>query len=182
MKPELYGVMGRYLTPEALLNAIRTLRAQDTDLRLEAYTPYAVEGLSESLDLPPNRIPLITLIAGVTGGLGGFFMQWYAAVVSFPINIGGRPLNSWPMFMPVTFEMTILSAALAAVFGMLIANGLPRLRHPVFDAPDFDLATRDRYFLCVRPPVHGAGREFDTAHYRRALSQLGAVSADEVWS
>ncbi|HWL28006.1 MAG TPA: DUF3341 domain-containing protein [Burkholderiaceae bacterium] len=181
MKPELYGVMGRFLTPEALLDAIQALRRQEAGLRLEAYTPYAVEGVSESLGLPPNRIPLITLIAGVAGGVGGFFMQWYAAVVSFPVNIGGRPLNSWPMFVPVTFEMTILCAALAAVFGMLVANGLPRLRHPVFDAPDFHLATRDRYFLCVRPTI-GIGQGFDAAHYREALSRLGAVTADEVWS
>jgi hypothetical protein len=181
MTPELYGVMGRFLTPEALLEAIQALREQEPDLRLEAYAPYAFEGLSEALDLPPNRIPLITLIAGVAGGLGGFFMQWYAAVISFPVNIGGRPLNSWPMFIPVTFEMAVLCAALAAVFGMLVANGLPRLRHPVFDAPDFHLATRDRYFLCVRPGRR-TERTFDTARYRQALSRLGAVSADEVWS
>ena len=181
MTDRLYGVMGRFVTPDALLDAIRALRQQEAGLRLEAYTPYAIEGLSEALDLPPSRIPLITLLGGVVGGVGGFFMQWYAAVVSFPVNIGGRPLNSWPMFIPVTFEMTVLCAALAAVFGMLFANGLPRLRHPVFNASDFHLATRDRYFLCVRP-ARGNHENFDPARYRRVLSQLGAVSSEEVWS
>ena len=181
MKPVLYGVMGRFATPEALLEAIRTMRQRQADLRLEAYVPYAVEGRSEALGLSPSRIPLITLIGGVVGGIGGFFMQWYAAVVSFPVNIGGRPPNSWPMFIPVTFEMAILCAALSAVFSMLIANGLPRLYHPVFNAPCFDLATRDRYFLCIRP-VRGKENSFDAAHYRDTLSRLGAVGANEVWS
>ncbi len=181
MKPVLYGVVGRFETPESLLQAIRTLREQDASVRLEAYTPYAVDGLAEALELRPSRVPLITLIAGVIGGLGGFFMQWYAAVVSFPINIGGRPLNSWPMFIPVTFEMAILCAAVGAVAGMLFANGLPQLYHPIFNAPFFDLATRDRYFLCVRP---GRSKEadLDAVHYVQRLSQLGAIAADRVWS
>ncbi len=181
MKPELYGIMGRFITPEALLAAIRALRQHEATVRLEAYVPYAVEGLSEALGLPPSRIPLITLAGGVAGGLTGFFMQWYAVVVSFPVNIGGRPPNSWPMFIPVTFEMAVLCAALAAVFGMLLANGLPSLYHPVFNAPCFDLATRDRYFLCVLP-ARGKETDFDIAHYRHTLAQLGAVASDEVWS
>lgn len=181
MKPVLYGVIARFETPEALLHAIRTLRQQDSRVHLEAYTPYAVEGLDEALELGRNCVPLATLIGGILGGLGGFFMQWYAAVISFPVNVGGRPLNSWPMFIPVTFEMAILCAALAAVFSMLFANGLPRLYHPVFNAPFFDLATRDRYFLCVR--TSGADDvDRDAAHYVRELSQLGALSADKVWT
>lgn len=181
MNTKLYGVMGRFLTPEALLGAILALRRSERSLPLEAYTPYAVEGLSEALDLPPSRIPLITLAGGVVGGVGGFFMQWYAVVVSFPVNIGGRPLNSWPMFIPVTFEMAILCAALAAAFGMLVANGLPRLRHPVFNAADFHLATRDRYFLCIRP-APGSEDDFDAGGYRNELLRLGAVATEEVWS
>lgn len=181
MSSVLYGVMGRFPTPESLLGAIRFLRREEPGLPLEAYTPYAVEGLSEALDLPPSRIPLITLIGGVVGALGGFFMQWYAVVVSFPVNIGGRPLNSWPMFIPVTFEMAILCAAVAAAFGMLVANGLPRLRHPVFNAADFHLATRDRYFLCIRP-APGKQKDFDPGHYRNALVALGAVASEEVRS
>ncbi|CAM5546493.1 DUF3341 domain-containing protein [Eoetvoesiella caeni] len=181
MKPLLYGVMGRFETPEALLDAIRTLRRENPDLRLEAFAPYAVEGLTEALALPPSRIPLITLAGGLVGGLGGFFMQWYAAVVSFPENIGGRPLNSWPMFIPVTFEMAVLCAALAAVFGMLLSNGLPRIYHPVFNTPHFGLATRDRYFLCVRSGPAGTDK-INTEHWTRVLTQLGAQTPVEVWS
>jgi len=181
MKPQLYGVMGRFETPEALLDAIRALRARDGRARLEAYAPYAVEGLSEALALAPSKVPLVTLVAGAAGGVGGFFMQWYAAVVSFPVNIGGRPPNSWPMFIPVAFETAILCAALAAVFGMLAANGLPRLYHPVFNTACFELATRDRYFLCIRPPRGQAGA-FDAGGCRLELEALGAVAAEEVWS
>jgi len=180
MTPRFYGVVGRFETPEALLDAIRLLRRRDRCLRLEAYAPYAVEGLAEALDLPPSKVPLFTLVGGVLGGAAGFFMQWYAAVVSFPVNIGGRPLNSWPMFIPVTFEMVILCAALAAVFGMLAANGLPRLHHPIFSSPCFGLATRDRYFLCVRPP-RGAAGPAPAGQYREVLESLGATAADEVW-
>lgn len=181
MKPILYGVIGRFETPDALLEAINALREQNAAIQLEAYAPYAVEGLSEALGLGASKIPLFTLIGGVIGGLGGFFMQWYAAVVSFPVNIGGRPLNSWPMFIPVTFEMAILCAALAATFGMLAINGLPRLYHPVFNARCFDLATRDRYFLCIRTTHRQAGG-FDAAYYRQRLEDLGAAASDEVWS
>jgi len=179
MKPGIYGVMGRFSTPDDLLDAILAMRRTDPHIRLEVYTPYAVEGLAEALDLPPSRIPRLTLIGGMLGALGGYFMQWYATVVSFPQNIGGRPLNSWPMFIPVTFEMAILGAALAAVFGMLFLNGLPRLYHPVFNTPCFDLASRDRYFLCIRPQGDPTQR-FDVAYYRQALSQLGAVDTDEI--
>lgn len=181
MNPVLYGVIGCFETADALLCAIGEMQKDNIGIELEAYAPYAVEGLAEALELPPSRIPLITLIGGVFGAVGGFLMQWYAAVVSFPVNIGGRPLNSWPMFIPVTFEMAVLCAALAAVFGMLFANGLPRLYHPVFNAPCFGLATRDQYFLCVRP-ASSIEDEFDAAHYQQRLSQLGAITADEVWS
>lgn len=179
MKPDIYGVMGRYSTPEALLDAIHSLRRDEPGLRLEAYVPYAVEGLDEALGLPPSRIPLITLAAGLLGALGGFFMQWYAAVISFPVNIGGRPLDSWPMFIPVTFELAVLCAACAAVAGMLWANGLPCMYHPAFNAPGFDMATRDRYFLCLRP-APGARRNFDPAHCRDALARLGAEACADV--
>jgi hypothetical protein len=118
---------------------------------IEAYAPFAVPGLPEAVGFAGGRaVPRATLVGGIVGGVGGYFLQWYAATQSYPINVGGRPLHSWPMFIPVTFELTILGASICAVLAMLWANGLPRLNHPVFAAPDFDLASKDRFFLCVR--------------------------------
>lgn len=155
----MYGVLAEFQTADALVHAAR--RARDAGYRhIEAYTPFPVEGLSEAVDFPDNRVPLITLLGGIAGGVGGYFMQWYAAVVSYPINVGGRPLHSWPSFIPATFELTILGAALAAVLGMLIANGLPRLQHPLFDVPEFELATRNRFFLCLRTQDVAAAQDF----------------------
>ena len=124
-------------------------RARGGYRNVEAYAPFSVEGLAEALGFARNRVALITLLGGILGGAGIYFLQWYSAVIDYPINIGGRPLHSWPAFIPATFECTVLGAALAAFFGMLILNGLPRLHHPVFNAPDFDLATRNRFFLCI---------------------------------
>lgn len=175
MTAACYGILAEFASSDALLNAARGMRSHGHE-RLEAYTPYAVEGLSEALGIKPNRVPLMTLAGGTVGGVGGYFMQWYAAAVSYPINVGGRPLHSWPMFIPVTFELTILCAAFAAAIGMLAANGLPRLRHPIFDAPGFDLATRNRHFLCVRPE----GPDFDRQDVREALARWEPVAISEV--
>jgi len=144
-----WGLMAEYESAEALVAAAQA--AHDAGYRhTEAYSPYAIEGLAEALGARPSRIPAFTLVGGLVGGVGGYFLQWYAAVVSYPEDIGARPLHSWPMFVPVTFETTILLAAFTAFFAALIGNGLPRLAHPIFDAPDFDLATRNRFFLCLR--------------------------------
>jgi hypothetical protein len=175
MNLELYGVLAQFRTPDELLGAIRALRNSGVS-DLEAYSPYPIEGLSEALELPRNAVPMYTLAGGAIGGIGGYLMQWYAAVISFPVNIGGRPMHSWPMFVPVSFELTILAAALAAVLGMLIANGLPRLNHPVFAAPGFSLASRDRFFLCIR----AARADFDAGQAKVRLSQFEPVSIVEV--
>ena len=144
-----WALMAEYETPEALVAAAQA--AHDAGYRrAEAYAPYAIEGLAEALGFRRSRIPALTLAGGVLGGAGGYALQWYAAVRSYPEEIGARPLHSWPMFIPITFETTILFAALTAFFAVLLANGLPRLAHPIFDAPDFDLATRNRFFLCLR--------------------------------
>jgi len=148
----LYGMMAEFRSPDALLAAARAAGAAGYR-DIEAYAPFPVEGLAEAVGFRRNRVPLATLAGAVAGAAGGYFMQWYAAVVSFPINVGGRPLHSWPMFIPVAFELAILCGALAAVVSMLAANGLPRLTHPVFDAPGFGLASRDRFFLCL--PLRG---------------------------
>ncbi|HEY9028865.1 MAG TPA: DUF3341 domain-containing protein [Burkholderiaceae bacterium] len=149
MSDPRWALMAEYETAEALVAAAQA--AHDAGLRaIEAYAPFHVEGLAEAVGFRRSRLPAVVLAGGVLGGLGGYFLQWYAAVRSYPIEVGARPLHSWPMFVPVTFEMTVLFAAFAAFFGALAANGLPRLAHPVFGAPDFDLATRNRFFLCLR--------------------------------
>jgi hypothetical protein len=144
----LYALVAEFGDPDALLDAVR--RCRERYSHLDAYTPYAVEGLPEALGFRRNRVPLLTLAGGLVGGVATYLLQWYSAVVDYPINAGGRPLHSWPAFVPATFEVTVLGAALAAFFGMLALNGLPRLHHPIFDAADFDLASRNRFFLSVR--------------------------------
>jgi hypothetical protein len=148
MSAARYGLIAEFATADRLVDAARKAYLEGYR-RLEAYSPFAVDGLAEAIGFGTNRVPLLTLLGGIIGGVGGYFMQWYSAVVSYPINVGGRPLHSWPSFVPATFELTILGAALAAVFGMLLSNGLPRLYHPIFNAKDFDLATRNRFFLCI---------------------------------
>jgi hypothetical protein len=174
MSGALYGLLAEFATSDELLAAV--VQARRHGFAVEAYTPFAVDGLAEAIGFPGNRVPLATLIGGIVGGSGAYFLQWYSAVVDYPLNIGGRPLHSWPSFMPVTFEMTILGAALAAVFSMLLLNGLPRLRHPLFDAPDFDLASRNRFFLCLpaRDPA------FDRDRAERMLRDMQTIRLSEV--
>ena len=144
-----WGLMAEFTTADELLAAAR--RAHDAGYRhAEAYAPFHVKGLAEALGFTRSRVPLFTFVGAVLGGVGGYFLQWYTAVVDYAINVGGRPAHSWPMFVPVTFEMTILGGAFAAVLALLLGNGLPKLYHPVFNAPDFDLAMRNRFFLCLR--------------------------------
>ena len=171
----IYGLMAEFKSADRLLEAARHAHESGHG-RIEAYSPFPIEGLDEAVGFPGSRVPLATLIGGFAGGAGGFFLQWYAAVIDYPINIGGRPLNSWPAFIPITFEMTVLFAALTAVVTMIVANGLPKLRHPVFNAREFDLATRDRFFLCLRADAP----KFDPAKARRFLEHLEPLKIVEV--
>jgi hypothetical protein len=150
--------VAEFADEKALVDAARRARAAGYR-NVDAYAPFSVDGLSDALGFRTDRVALITLLGGLVGGVGGYFLQWYSAVIDYPINSGGRPLHSWPAFIPATFEMTVLGAALAAFFGMLILNGLPRLIHPIFNAPEFDLASRNRFFLCIeaRDPRYEAG-------------------------
>jgi len=147
-QPQLYGVMAEFDNPTDLVAAAR--RTYEAGYRrINGYSPYPIEELSEAIGFHHTRLPLIVLIGGVLGGLGGFFMQYWMAVIDYPLNVGGKPYNSWPAFIPITFECSILCAALAAVLGMLALNKLPQPYHPVFNAPNFALATRDRFFLVI---------------------------------
>src|SRR2546421_6010154 len=152
--PPLYGLLAGFDTAEQLLRA--TTRAYTAGYRaMDAYAPFPVEGLSEALGFRTNAIPLIGLVGGVVGATTGFGMQMWIHTVALPINVGGRPLASWPSFVPVTFEMGVLFAALSMVVGLLVLNGLPQPYHPVFNVGAFAQATRDRFFLCIQ--VHDPG-------------------------
>src|SRR5205085_4868666 len=146
VKPPIYGVMAEFDNPTALVNAARRAR-EEGYRKLDAYSPFPIEELSEALHLHKNKLPLIVLLGGITGLLAGYLMQYYVTVIYFPINIAGRPLHSWPAYIVITFEMTILFAALGAVFGLLGLCGLPMPYHPVFNVPRFALASRNRFFL-----------------------------------
>jgi hypothetical protein len=156
--PALYGLLAEFPNADSLCAAARHVRSRGWT-KVEAYTPFPIEGLDEIVQADKGWIAPITLLGGILGGAGTYFLQWYAAVVDYPINIGGRPLNSWPAFIPATFEITILGAALAATVAMLALNGLPRLYHPLFEVEEFELASRNRFFLCLpaRDPVFAPG-------------------------
>jgi hypothetical protein len=161
--------MAEFDDPEELLVAVE--RAYTAGYRkLDAYTPFPLEGLSEALRLRPTRLPLIILAGGFLGAAGAFFMQYFASVIDYPLNVGGRPLNSWPAFIPITFEVGILVAAFAAVLGMFALNGLPQPYHPVFNVERFGLATRSLFFFSIErgDPL------FDLEGTRRFLEGLGA--------
>jgi Protein of unknown function (DUF3341) len=146
--PVLYGVMAEFANPSDLVAAARAAYAAGYR-RINGYSPFPIEELSEAIGFHKTGLPLIVLIGGILGGLGGYLMQYYLSVINYPLNVGGKPLNSWPAFVPITFECTILLAALSAVFGMLALNKLPQPYHPVFNAPNFALATRDSFFLVI---------------------------------
>jgi len=171
----VHGLLAEFATPELLLAAARSVSEQGYR-RIDAYSPFPVEGLSEALRLPPSRMSLIVLIGGVCGGLGGYFLQYWGMVLSYPLNSGGKPLNSWPAFIPVTFEMTILSAALCAVIGMFALNGLPRPYHAVFNVPAFEAASRSGFFLCIE----ASDPKFDAQQTRAFLESLSPKSVHNV--
>jgi hypothetical protein len=171
----LYGLMAEFESADALLEAARKAREAGYR-RLDAYTPFPVEGLADAIGFHTTRVPLIVLIGGLIGCFGGFFLQYYPNVIGYPLNIGGKPYDSWPSFIPITFELTILCAALSAVFGMLALNGFPKPYHPVFNAPRFGLASQNRFFLTLeaRDP------KFDAEKTRQFLTELKAFEVSEV--
>lgn len=144
--------------------------------RFDAFTPYPISELPPLLGRRGTAVPLITLIGGMIGGLGAFFMQWWAMAVDYPINVGGRPYVSWPNFIPVTFELTVLCAALSAVIGMIALNHLPEPHHPVFNVKNFERASQDRFFLCIMAD----DPKFDLEHTKEFLNSLRPQSLSEV--
>jgi hypothetical protein len=173
--PPIYGLLAEFDHPESLVAAAHRVHGAGYR-RLDGFTPFPIEELPEAIGFHKNYLPLLVLIGGIIGAGVGFFSQYYVAVIDYPVNVGGRPLNSWPAFIPITFELTILFAALTAVLGMLLLNGLPMPYHPLFNAPRFALASRDRFFLCIE----AADPRFDREETRRLLESLGAREVTEV--
>jgi hypothetical protein len=170
-----FGILAEFTDADSLVSASREV--YDAGYReMEAYAPLPVHGLPEAVGFPRSWMPLVVLIGGICGCLVGIALQYYTMVIAYPMNIGGRPLNSWPSFVPVIFEMTVLGAVLAAVLGMLAMNGLPRPHHPLFAIPSFDRASQDRFFLCVlaRDP------KYDPPAVREMLERLGAKEVTDV--
>jgi hypothetical protein len=171
----IYGLMAEFDNPTDLLKA--TEEAYRAGYRkMDAYSPYPIEEISDALGFHKTRVPLIVLIGGILGGLSGYLLQYWISAISYPVNIGGRPFQSWPAFIIVTFEMTILFGGISAVVGMLALNGLPMPYHPVFNNPRFSAASRDRFFLCIE----AADPKFDREETVKFLNGLQAVDVAEV--
>ena len=146
--PTLHGLMAEFETPTALVEAATKTRLAGYR-EIDAYSPIPIEELNEALGLKRTRLPMLVLAGGILGGLGGYSLEYWASTIAYPMNIGGRPFNSWPQFIPVTFETTVLGAALTCFIGMWALNKLPMPYHPVFNVPSFDRASQDRFFLCI---------------------------------
>jgi hypothetical protein len=163
----VYGLLAEFADPSALVAATDRARREGYR-RMDAYSPFPIEELHEALGGHATRLPLIVLIGGLAGCLGGYGLQYWVSAIAYPLNVGGRPFHSWPAFIPVTFECTILAAAITAVLAMLGLNGLPMPYHPVFGVPRFALATRNRFFLCIE----ARDEQFDLEATRRFLETL----------
>ncbi len=174
-RPPIYGMIAEFDSATNLVAAAhRTHEAGYT--KIDAYSPFPVEGLAEAIGFHRNEVPLVVLIGGLLGGLSAYAMQYWISAVSYPINVGGKPYHSWPAFIVVTFETTILFAGIFAVLGMLALNGLPMPYHPVFNVPRFAFATKDRFFLIV----FSSDPKYDPTETRRFLESLGPKSISEV--
>jgi hypothetical protein len=171
----IYGLMVEFDTAQALVDAAKKTH-QAGYRKIDAYSPFPIEGLAEDIGLHFDEVPLTVLIGGIIGGCTGYLMQYWMSAVDYPLNIGGKPPHSWPSFIVITFEMTILFAGISAVLGMLAFNGLPMPYHPVFNVPRFAFASKDRFFLIV----FSSDKKYDAVETRRFLETLDPRSISEV--
>jgi hypothetical protein len=171
----IYGIMAEFDTPTALLEAAR--RTYQAGYRkIDAYSPFPIEGLAEEIGFHRDEVPFVVLVCGILGGLTGYLLQYWCDAITYPINVGGRPYNSWPAFIVITFELTILFGGISALLGMLALNGLPMPYHPVFNVPRFAMASKDRFFLIV----FSSDQKYDPAGVRSFLEAMQPRSISEV--
>ena len=171
----IYGLAAQYDTPEKLLAAAERTRKAGY-LHTDAHSPFPVEGMSHALGVNDKWVIILMLIGGFVGCLNGLLLQYWASVASYPLNVGGRPIISWPQMVVIMFELTVLTSALTGVFSMIILNGLPEIYHPMFGVPDFERASQDRFFLCIEE----RDKQFDLQGTRQFLEGTGALRIDEV--
>jgi len=175
MDKTLHGLIAEFETPDEILAAAEKAYHHGYR-RMDAYSPFPIEGLAEAIGFHHTRLPLIVLVCGLIVAAAGFSLQYYLSAIEYPLNIGGKPLNSWPAFIPITFELTILFAALSAVAGMIVLNGFPKPYHPVFNAPNFEMASHNRFFLCIE----AEDPKFDILQTREFLQSLRPHAISEV--
>jgi len=171
----IYGLLAEFPGPDELVRAAEEL-SREGYRRVESYTPFAVEGIPRAFRFKPLSVAIVFLVSALLGAGGGYFMQYYASVISYPENIGGRPLHSWPSFVPITFEMGVLAGVLGGVLGMLLLNRLPRYSHPVSNVPRFRAASSDAFFLCVE----SSDPRFEAERTAGLLRRVGATEVNEV--
>lgn len=172
---KLHGLVAEFDSPEELLAASKAAYAEGYR-DMDAYTPYPIEEVCEALGIHGNKMPLIVLLGGIAGGIFGYGLQYWTTVIDYPLNLGGKPYHTMPMFVPVTFECIILFGALAAVVGMIALNGLPMPYHPIFNAPNIERATSDGFFLCIE----ATDPKFDIEKTRGFLARLQPQQVSEV--
>jgi hypothetical protein len=179
LPPKPYGLLAEFADPDRLTEAVRRAKAEGYS-RMDAYTPYPVADVADALGVRKTEMSALMFTGGLVGALGGFLMQYWTMSVDYPLNIAGRPFlfpdTSWPSFIPITFEMTVLTTAMTGLFGFLAACGLPRLHHPLFGVPRFALASRDKFFLCIE--AHDP--KYDPAATREFLAGLQPQTISEV--
>lgn len=172
---KLYGYLAEFQTADALLAAARCIREAGYR-KLDAFSPFPLEGLPEAIGIEDSALPYWMLGGGLVGAVTGYGIQYFSAVIDYPILVGGKPFNSWPAFIPATFELAVLFAALTGFVALVLTNGLPRLHHPLFGVPRFDLATRDRFFLLIK----ANDPSFDRQRTRRQLDECRPAGVFEV--
>jgi hypothetical protein len=172
---EIYGLMAEFDSADELLQAAH--RTHDAGYRkIDAYSPFPIEGLADAIGFHKNRVSLVVLIGGLVGLMSAYGLQYWVAVITYPTNIAGRPYHSWPSFIIVTFELTILFGGLSSAIGMIILNGLPLPYHPVFNVPEFAKASENKFFLVVE----SADPQYDPARTRAFLGDLAPRMISEV--